>query len=126
MLLAVGKFEPAHKPQDGIVLTWKRFLTTNDFVEVYLDAGNNLLTLYIRPSITNFIGHEGKRDQAAMALEMAARYAEKADGTITQHANIAECKADGLTSRVLAEYPLVPLQFDKLCLGLQALFVSAN
>jgi hypothetical protein len=124
-LLAIGRFEPVYvPPQGGIATHWHRILTPSNYVEVNLCAEEDRLVIYIRPAISNYAGHAGKRDQAAMALELAARYAEKADGIVTQMANVDVCRGDGLTARVLAQYPSLPMQFDRLCLGLQALFVS--
>ncbi|HEY4685287.1 MAG TPA: hypothetical protein VII57_04490 [Dehalococcoidia bacterium] len=60
-----------------------------------------------------------------MYFEIAAKYAEKVDGEVIQRATVAGCK---LTDRphelVLARYPSLPLSFDRICAGFQAVLLG--
>lgn len=77
------------------------------------------LHLQINPSISMMAHHSDKRLAAGVYFEIAARYAEKTDGKITQMSNIGACIEDGISQKVLAVYPDHPLDFNKICVGFQ-------
>ena len=79
---------------------------------------HNHLRLSLSPAITNLEGHNGKRITAGVYFEIAAKYAEKVDGTITQLSNVIAC---GGSSRVLAVYPHQPLDWSTICAGFAAI-----
>ena len=83
------------------------------------------LALSISPSVSAYADHANKRHAAGVYFEMAAKYAERVQGTITQHATVSECKeVSGSVDRILAVYPLKRLDFSQVCRGFQELFVS--
>ena len=82
------------------------------------------LSLSIMPAISVFAHHEHKRQAAGVYLEIAAKYGEKVGGMITQLSNVGECAADGQRQKVLASYPGIPMHFDAVCVGFQALFLT--
>lgn len=83
---------------------------------------NGELSITLVPSIGEYEHHARSRIMASVALEIAAKYAEKVNGTITQHANVQGCSNLGVTSRLLAVYPYEPLNYANLCLGFQQVF----
>jgi hypothetical protein len=91
-------------------------------VKANMDEGG--LHLAILPTITSYDHHHGKRITAGVYLEMATRYAEKCDGRIVQHANIAGCIEDGVTDKLLAFYPHMPLTFDRICAGFREIILG--
>jgi len=59
---------------------------------------------------------------AGVYFEIAAKYAEKVGGTIIQQANVAGCRTlEG--QLLLAEYPLLPLSYDRICNGFKELLL---
>lgn len=82
------------------------------------------LSLSISPTVTNMAEHSHKRLAASVYFEIAARVAEKVDGTITQHSNIGRCVEDGVTNKVLAEYPKHPLDWQRICVGFQEIMAG--
>ncbi len=75
------------------------------------------LALSISPTISMMSHHSFKRLAASVYFEIAARYAEKVDGTITQLSNIGACIEDGVSMKVLGEYPDHPMDMSKICRG---------
>ena len=75
------------------------------------------LHLQISPTISLMSHHSDKRLAASVYFEIAAKYAEKTNGTITQMSNIGACIEDGVSAKVLARYPDEPLDWDKICVG---------
>lgn len=80
------------------------------------------LTVSILPAVSAYHHHQGKRHAAGIMLEIAAKYAEKVGGLVTQHANIMECREGGEVARVLARYPLQHMDFSAICKGWQEEF----
>ncbi len=78
---------------------------------------DDALHLQISPTISMMSHHSNKRIAASVYFEIAAKYAEKVDGTVTQMSNIGACVADGVSSKVLAVYPDSPLDWGKICVG---------
>ncbi len=77
------------------------------------------LAMQISPTISMMSHHSYKRLAASVYFEIAARYAEKVDGEITQLSNIGACIEDGVSMKVLASYPDHPLDMSRICIGFQ-------
>lgn len=77
----------------------------------------NALRLSITPAITSLDGHNGKRITAGVYFELAAKYAEKVGGKVTQLSNVAACAGQGGQNKVLAVYPDQPLNWEAICMG---------
>lgn len=78
---------------------------------------DDALHLQISPSISMMSHHSNKRLAASVYFEIAAKYAEKVNGTVTQLSNIGACIEDGVSAKVLAQYPDMPLDWTKICVG---------
>ncbi len=111
-ILLVGMFTPVFEggnefgrsiPEEGTRVT----------ATIQADA----LHLQINPTISMMSHHSDKRIAASVYFEIAARYAEKVDGTVTQLSNIGACIADGVSQKVLAQYPDHPLDWSRICVG---------
>lgn len=112
--------------QTGLYISWVRNVEEEGTVlhatlrKGYDDPGE--LMFNIAPAISVFSQHYGKRITASMYFELAARYAEKVNGIVTQHANIVGCRSaedKHATDLVVASYPEIPLHFDRICAGFQ-------
>lgn len=79
------------------------------------------MELSIGPSVSKAADHAMKRRAAGVYFEIATRYAEKVGGRIEQRATVEGC-TEGAVSKtlVLAQYPDVPMRFDRVCRGFQA------
>ncbi len=84
------------------------------------------LDLQIAPTISMMSHHSHKRIAASVYFEIAAKYAEKVDGTVTQLSNIGACVADGVSSKLLAQYPHLPLSFERACIGFQEVLAGGH
>lgn len=84
------------------------------------------LHLQISPSISMMSHHSYKRLAASVYFEIAAKYAEKVDGTVTQLSNIGACVANGVSSKVLAHYPNMPLSLELVCIGFQEVLAGGH
>lgn len=106
----VGLFNPLNDR------TYER-LIPEEGTSVTATINTDYLSLSITPAVTTMAEHSHKRLAASVYFEIAARYAEKVDGKIAQHSNIGACIADGVTEKVLAEYPNHPLDWQRICVG---------
>ena len=115
-VLLTGQFEPIN------TFSYRRLIPEEGgFVRAELVGGELALTL--TPTIGMYEHHARSRITASVALEVAAKYAEKVNGTITQHANVTGCSVMGeVNSRTLAVYPLQPLNYDNLCAGFRQVY----
>lgn len=126
-ILTVGQFVPSPMAaSDGMKVPrfWKREIPEERAtVTVSLAGGSFEAT--IAPSISNFDHHLGKRITAGVYFEIAAKYAEKVNGEIVQRATVVGCKdtAQG-TGLVLARYPSMPMNFDRVCAGFQQVLLA--
>ena len=87
---------------------------------------SDALHLQISPTISMMSDHSHKRIAASVYFEIAAKYAEKVSGTVTQLSNIGACVADGVSSKVLAKYPEMPLSFERACIGFQEVLAGGH
>lgn len=120
-VLLVGMFSPQYEggniyersiPEEGTLVT----ATIQD------DA----LHLQISPTISMMSHHSHKRLAASVYFEIAAKYAEKVDGTVTQMSNIGACVQDGVSMKLLAQYPDMPLSFERACIGFQEVLAGGH
>lgn len=118
--LLVGRFL---KAADG---GWRR-LVEEEQASIAAYATREGLLLSISPPVSSLAGHANKRIAASVMYEIAARYAEKVDGTIQQEGiNVAACQLEGQggAARVLAAYPESRLDFRQLCVGWRSVFLG--
>lgn len=109
-VLLVGLFKPLNER------TFERMIP-EEGTSVTATINPDYLSLSITPAVTQMSEHSHKRLAASVYFEIAARYAEKVDGKITQHSNIGACIADKVTEKVLATYPNQPLDWERICVG---------
>jgi len=75
------------------------------------------LKLTLRPGVHTMADHLPRRLMAAVMFEIAARYAEKVGGVISQHSNIGECRTEHGQDAVIAHIPVRPFRLEDVCLG---------
>lgn len=109
-MLLIGMFTPQNE-----TIYVRRIPEEGTSVTAMIQADS--LSLAISPTVTSMAEHSHKRLAASVYFEIAARVAEKTDGKITQHSNIGQCVQDGVTQKVLAQYPQHPLDWQKICVG---------
>jgi len=84
------------------------------------------LQLAITPTISLMSHHSHKRLAASIYFEIAAKYCEKVDGKMVQMSNIGACIEDGVSAKVLAQYPDMPLSFERACIGFQEVLAGGH
>ncbi len=104
---------------------WERAIPEEGTV-VKAEIHQDVLSISISPAVSIYEHHHGKRITAGVYLEIAAKYAEKVGGEITQHATVPGCIDDGKKDRLLAQYPGMPLQFSQVCRGFQSVFLDVE
>lgn len=116
--LEIGQFREVYPG------SWRRIIEEEQtYVTASLQADSLLLSL--SPAVSSWTGHHDKRIAASVAYEIAARYAEKVNGVITQEGiNVPDCRIEGHSSRTLAIYPETRLDFSLLCPGFRAVFLG--
>lgn len=131
LILTTGLFKPIYwQPgHSDMPLTWeRRFPEEGSLVTASFTSGGNNpphLALYISPPISTYAHHMGKRLAASVLFEIAAKYAEKTGGEIIQRGVVSGCKINGQPGDVkLASYPSMPLMFDHICPGFQAVILG--
>jgi hypothetical protein len=127
-ILTIGLFSPkaAAAEADGIPLGWQRYIEEEDaYVTVTLAGG--IFDISISPSISAFEHHLGKRVTAGVYFEISARYAEKVGGEIVQRATVLGCKdAESSAGLLVARYPSMPMTYDRICHGFQAVLLPEH
>ena len=106
----------------------------NEYARMIPDEGtrvtatiqNDALHLQISPTVSMMSHHSNKRIAASVYFEIAAKYAEKVDGKVTQMSNIGACIEDGVSAKVLAQYPDMPLSFERACIGFQEVLAGGH
>jgi len=122
-ILLIGQFLPQGDPESCGY--WKRDVPEeNTVVTVSLSGG--VFEASIQPSISTYTHHHGKRITGGLYFEICAKYAEKVDGKMIQKANITGCTAPGshVTDHVMAEYPHMPMMWERACAGFQAVILG--
>lgn len=123
-VLGVGLFKPVYwgqgRPEAAV--NWERVIP-EEGTTVHASLRDGVLELNLSPAISVFSQHEGKRITAGVYFEIAAKYAEKVDGTIVQRATVIGCKPSSSSDMdlILAEYPIMPISFDRICPGFRAI-----
>lgn len=87
---------------------------------VSANFNKDTLELSISPAISTMIHHLQKRRAAGIYFEIACKYAEKVGGRIEQQANVQECIENQEHTRLLADYPTMPMDFSRVCFGFRA------
>ena len=123
-ILRVGQFfpKPGCTEEYGVPLSWARHIQEEGTV-VTVSLSGGIFDLTISPSISSFDHHIGKRVTAGVYFEIGAKYAEKVDGEIVQRATVVGCKSVDGSGLVIARYPSMPLSFDRICHGFQAVLL---
>ena len=127
-VLSVGLFKPVYwLPSDpDHAVNWERAIPEEGTV-VNASLTGDSLELNISPAISVYAHHAGKRIAASIYFEIAAKYAEKIGGNIVQRATVVGCKAGGHPQELLlAHYPSLPMSFDRICPGFQAVLLESN
>lgn len=127
-VLGVGLFKPVYwspgRPEAAV--NWERQIDTEG-TTVHASLRDGCLELNLAPAISVFSQHHGKRIAASVYFEIAAKYAEKVGGTIVQRATVVGCKPGNAPQElVLAEYPAMPMSFDRICPGFRAVLQEAT
>jgi hypothetical protein len=127
-VLGVGLFKPVYwspgRPEAAV--NWERQIDSEGTV-VHASLRDGSLELNLAPAISVFSQHHGKRIAASVYFEIAAKYAEKVGGTIIQRATVVGCKPTSSPQElILAEYPAMPMSFDRICPGFRAVLQEAT
>ena len=124
-ILTLGEFKPVFWiPGHEVATNWERQIP-EEGCAVNANLSGERLQLNITPAISIFAHHAGKRITAGVYFEIAAKYAEKVGGEIVQQANVAGCiEGSGINELLIAHYPAMPLQFDRICSGFKALILG--
>lgn len=105
---------------------WERTIPVEE-TRVVAHFTTDSLDLSLQPSVSSMEGHHAKRLAAGVMYEIAARYAEKVGGQVVQRGiNVPLCMEAGLPMRVLASYPSQRLDFGRLCVGFQDVFLGGS
>jgi hypothetical protein len=113
-VLSVGLFTP----MPGLPSSWHRAIDEEEtFVKAILLPESNALRLELYPSVSQYAHHAQKRIASGVYFEIAAKYAEKVGGRIVQLSNVSGCIEGGVAEHLLAQYPDLPLLWEKVCPG---------
>ena len=122
-ILALGMFTPV----EGLPATWQRSIDEEGTsVRATLAAESNLLRVELSPTVSHYSHHADKRIAGGVYFEIAAKYAEKVGGRITQLSNVAGCTEGGVAEHVLAHYPETPLLWEMVCPGFRETILGAG
>jgi hypothetical protein len=127
-VLEVGLFRPVYwlPGEPDLAANWERAIPEEGAV-VNASLLDGALELNISPAISLFSHHHGKRLAASVYFEIAARYAEKVGGEVIQRATVLGCKPrERSHDLVLARYPDLPMSFDRVCPGFQAVLLGGG
>lgn len=109
-----------------VAVNWERVIAEEGTV-VNASLSDDSLELNISPAISVFAHHHGKRIAASVYFEIAAKYAEKVGGEIIQRATVIGCKnGDHPQELVVARYPSLPMNFERICPGFQAVLLEGS
>lgn len=127
-VLGVGLFRPVYwsPGRAETAVNWEREIDSEG-TTVHASLRDGCLELNLAPAISVFSQHHGKRIAASVYFEIAAKYAEKVGGTVIQRATVVGCKAGNAPQElILAEYPAMPMSFDRICPGFRAVLQDAT
>jgi hypothetical protein len=101
LVLRMGMFSPT----DELGLNWRRYiLEEGTNVNAILLPDYGALRLELSPAVSAYSHHADKRIAGGVYFEIAAKYAEKVGGLITQLSNVPGCTEGGIAEHVLARY----------------------
>lgn len=127
-VLNVGLFKPVYwlPSNPDYAVNWERVIPEEGTV-VNASLSDQSLELNLSPAISVFAHHIGKRVAASVYFEIAAKYAEKVGGEIIQRATVVGCKSgDHPQELVLARYPNMPMNFERICPGFRAVLLDGG
>lgn len=123
LILALGQFKKVNDTK------WNRLVPEENvevFAHLHTGSSEPYMELGLSPSIVTTDGHHHKRQAAGIMFEIATRYAEKANAQVVQTGiNVPECKIAGAGNRFLAQYPESPMEFGRVCVGFQEVFLNS-
>ena len=99
---------------------WTR-LIPEEATSVTARYEDDKLIININPTISLMEHHAGRRLAGAVMFEIAAKYAEKVNGTIVHLANVGDCATEKV-DHTLARYPLEHLDWARVCLGFRSVW----
>ena len=119
-ILALGMFKAEVKPDGYGPPFWEREVADDDGQRVVVRAQivGNHLNLSLSPTITANNPRHG-RVSGGVYFEIACKVAEKCNSKIVQSSNIGECIENTDRLKLLAEYPEIPMDWSKACVGFQ-------
>ncbi len=120
-ILLIGMFEPRDK--DKFVLV-RRIVEEDTVVSATYDDALHGLKLQLSPPIGTQEQHNGKRLAGSVMFEIAAKYAEKVDGVVSQLATQGCTKGESVL--VLAKYPDIRLNYERICAGFQRVLLEGT
>ena len=126
-ILQIGQFKPRYTAAGAEFPTlWERDINEEGNRVTVSIAGQDF-EVNITPSISTYEQHAGKRITAGLYFEIAAKYAEKVGGEVIQRATVFGCKdAQQEATLHLASYPSIPLSFERVCKGFQAVLLGPH
>ena len=125
-LLRIGLFTPGTGEHNNY---WHRDMGDGTGVHAQVDHQGRLV-VWLSPSITSNSGHAHHRMSGGIMFEIAAKYAEKVNGIISQHGLVVPCQRElqpdhpNYNHQPIAIYPETPLMYPNICPGFRDLFVS--
>ncbi len=123
-VMTIGRFHPTRWRDSGLPVAWERVIEEEGTL-VVASLQESCLDLNIRPAVSVFSHHTEKRIAASVYFEIAAKYAEKVNGTVLQRATVMGCRdAEHGAELTLARYPEMPLSFERVCPGFQAVLLG--
>lgn len=126
-VLEIGQFKPIHTAANFEFPTlWERAVPEENS-RVTVNLSGQTFEINIAPSISSFDQHAGKRITAGIYFEIGAKFAEKVGGEIIQRATVLGCRAsDAESALVLAHYPVMPMNFERVCAGFRAVILGED
>ena len=119
-ILRTGLFTP--DPEEPGV--WRRdILEEGGSVKVSFQSYSNRIRISQQPSIGVYSAHS-RRITTGVYFEIAAKYAEQVDGEIVQWQTVEGCNEGQMGPRKIANYPLEPLTYDRVCNGFKELLLG--
>lgn len=127
LILRIALFKPVGRERGtGYAVPWEREIPEeNTAISARLMLTEGTLEFHLLPGVSLYAHHFAKRITASLCFEVAAKYAERVDGTITQMSNVEGCRGDD-PKRLLACYPDMPLTFERICAGFRETLGGAS
>jgi hypothetical protein len=122
-ILALGLFAPsANMPN-----TWQRAIEEErTTVKAIFMPDSNSLRLELSPAVSHYDHHAEKRMASGVYFEIAAKYAERVGGRITQLSNVVGCVEGGIAEHILAQYPEIPMLWERVCPGFRETILGSS